>query len=216
MPPLRERKEDIPLPGRALPRQAPLQPDAPPGAHLRRGDAGAAAVRLAGQRARAGERHRARRGHVAGRHHHQPSPALLALHRAQVPRRDPPGAREDARWPTSSPRPSAWPWWKRWTRRAATVARPPAAGPGAPRFLRQAQRIRPQLVGSGSRITWTPPLGAVSFFGARWRPAAGPASGTNLATSAAKGGKTCHFYDVQREIHDPNAICRAASHEMLP
>ena len=78
MPPLRERKRRYPVPGGALPRQAPLQRHGAARAHLRRGAAGAAAIRLAGQRARAGERHRARRGHVAGR---RSSPAITCCSR---------------------------------------------------------------------------------------------------------------------------------------
>jgi hypothetical protein len=31
-----------------------------------------------------------------------------------------------------------------------------------------------------------------------------------------KAAITCHFYDMQREIQEPNAICRAASYELLP
>ena len=62
LPPLRERPEDIPHPGGALPRQDRPARKAPRGGgHVARGAAPADRLRLARQRARAGERDRARR-----------------------------------------------------------------------------------------------------------------------------------------------------------
>ena len=97
VPPLRERRDDIPAAGRALP--APLRrAQRPPalGVLAARGR-GADALRVAGQRARAGEHHRARRGacRAARRSRSTICPSRCA---------PAPAARSDAK---SSPSPSA-------------------------------------------------------------------------------------------------------------
>ena len=73
LPPLRERKDDIPLLVAALPREVRRgEPQDGPRADAR-GARPADGVRLAGQRARAGERHRAR-GRALDRHAHRRRP----------------------------------------------------------------------------------------------------------------------------------------------
>ena len=68
LPPLRERRDDIPLLDRALPRSAGArESEAEPKAPGSGGARGADGLRLARQRARAGERARARRRPHAGR-----------------------------------------------------------------------------------------------------------------------------------------------------
>ena len=75
MPPLRERTRRHPAAGRALPRQVPIRARRHPDQHHRGCPDAARRLRLAGQRARAGERHRARGGPRSRRRDHARAPS---------------------------------------------------------------------------------------------------------------------------------------------
>ncbi len=102
LPPLRDRKDDIPLLVQAFIKEFNARNSRTVAGVVRRGDGGARALRLAGQRARAAQRDRARDDRREGRAHRRRATCRRSPVRARRPRdgrrrRRRPHARHDGR-----------------------------------------------------------------------------------------------------------------------